>query len=164
MSRQSRKGNAWQNACEGYLREFFDDTEGTIHVERLHGRNDEGDIHGLFAHGQPIAVECKNCGEYKFPEWVAEAEAEAANAGSAFGVAFIKRKGRGLEHVADHWALMSIGTFCGIIDAAPSDMLRAWGGSDLRGRVERYARRINAPVEEVLFTLLRVALDELEER
>lgn len=115
MSKQSRKGNAWQNACEGYLKEFFEDTEGTIHVERLHGERDEGDIHGLSCHGFPIVVEAKNQAEYRFGDWVAEAEAEAENAGASYGVAFVKRKGRGLAHVGDHWAVMSIEGFCRMI-------------------------------------------------
>lgn len=115
MSRQSRKGNAWENACEGYLKEFFDDSEGTIHVERLHGRLDEGDIHGLFSHGFPVVVECKNRAEYRFQDWIAEAESEAVNADASYGVVFAKRKGKGLTNVGGHWAVMSIDTFCRLI-------------------------------------------------
>lgn len=160
MSRQSRKGSAWEVACEGYLREFFEDTEGTIHVERKHGAKDQGDIHGLFSRGRAITVECKNHAEYRFGDWIAEAEAEAANAGAEFGVVFAKRKGRGLSNMGQHWAVMSIETFCRLIDA-PTDMARVWGGPGLREKVERYAREIGRPVDEVLLSLLGSALRDM---
>lgn len=105
MSKQSRKGSAWEIAVEGYAQEFLGDP--SIHVERKHGSKDEGDIHGL--HG--TVIECKNCREYRLAEWVAEAEAEAVNAGEEYGVVFFKRRGRGLSNVGQHFALMSIETF-----------------------------------------------------
>ena len=106
MSRASRKGSAWEIAVEGYLQDFYGDP--SIHVERLHGMKDEGDIHGL----PDTIIECKNCREYRESDWVAEAEAEAVNAGKRYGVVFFKRRGRGLSNVGQHYALQSIDSFC----------------------------------------------------
>lgn len=42
------------------------------------------------------------------------------------------------------------------------EMLSAWGGGDLRGKVGRYAKELGKPVDEVLLSLLRSALGDLE--
>ena len=136
MSRASRKGSAWENAVESYLKDFFHDP--SIHVERLHGMNDEGDIHGL----PDTIIECKNCREYRLTDWVAEAEAEAVNAGERHGAVFFKRRGRGLSNVGQHYALMSIDTFCRML----RDGTDRWEKTELRSLVVDLWAELNAEV------------------
>lgn len=108
MSKQSRRGSIWEVAIErdAVERGF------PAHVERKHGAKDEGDIHGI----PGVVVEAKNCARYELPGWVAEAEAEAVNAGEPCGVVFMKRKGIGLTHIDRHLCVMSIGTFYRLYD------------------------------------------------
>lgn len=136
MSRQSRKGSAWENAVESYLQDFFNDP--SIHVERLHGTNDEGDIHGL----PDTIIECKNCHEYRVADWVAEAEAEAVNAGERYGAVFFKRHGRGLSNVGQHYALQSIDSFCRMF----RDGTDRWEKAELRSLVADLWAELNAEV------------------
>lgn len=121
MSSQRKKGTAWETACTVYLRRAFEDDEGTIHRSSLHGRLDEGDIHGLKANGMPLVVECKNARQYRFGDWVEEAEDEAWNAGACYGVVFAKRSGIGIQHVGQHFCVMSIDTFIRLLGGGVPD-------------------------------------------
>lgn len=122
MSMQRRKGTAWETACTVYLRRAFGDDERTIHRSALHGRLDEGDIHGLKANGGKVVVECKNAKQPRYGEWVEEAEDEAWNADALYGVVFAKRHGLGIQHVGQHLAIMSIDCFIRLIGGeVPSD-------------------------------------------
>lgn len=136
MSRASRKGSAWENAVESYLKDFFNDP--SIHVERLHGMNDEGDIHGL----PDTIIECKNCREYRLTDWVSEAEAEAVNAGERYGAVFFKRRGRGLSNVGQHYALQTIDSFCRML----RDGTDRWEKAELRSLVVDLWAELNAEV------------------
>ena len=106
-----RKGTAWETACTVYLRRAYQDDEGCIHRAPLHGSKDEGDIHGLRINGEKAIIECKNAKNYEFGTWVDQAVEEAWNADAEYGVVFVKRRGLGIEHVGQHWALMDIDTF-----------------------------------------------------
>lgn len=61
----------------------------------LAGTADQGDIHVVDGDGDLHVIECKNRRGYAIAEAVDQAKREAANAGSAFPVALLKRNGVG---------------------------------------------------------------------
>lgn len=85
-NRSKAKGTAHETAIVRALNE-----NGWPKVERrtLSGAHDRGDIAGL-----PVVVEAKAHQTYAFPEWIREAEVEAANAGVEIGVVWAKRNGK----------------------------------------------------------------------
>lgn len=115
MSREKQKGTRMETAATSYLRGFFGDTEGAIRRSTLQGRNDEGDIHGLYCHGGRIVVEVKNRRRYEPKEWLGEAERERGNADAAYGVVLFHVNGIGLERMGEQGVLMTLETFCRLI-------------------------------------------------
>ncbi len=87
MSKQKRKGTAWETEIVKTLNEA-----GWPHVERrtVEGVNDRGDIAGL----PGLVIEAKDHGQLRFSEWLVEAERERINAHAEFGVVWAKRRGK----------------------------------------------------------------------
>lgn len=112
MNRSKAKGTAWETACCRWLSGFI------IGVRRkvLAGSADEGD---LTWDTERVIVECKNVGTLAVPAWIREAEAEAVNNGSEFGVVLYKVRGKG--RVADGVVAMSPDTFVRLIKEAGLD-------------------------------------------
>lgn len=117
MSRQKQKGTTFESAFVEYEREVFEDTERTIHRLTLNGRNDIGDVGGMFFNGQPIVVECKNHKSYQLKEWLREAERERANADACLGVVVFHLNGIGLAKMGEQAVLMTVDTFNKLIGA-----------------------------------------------
>lgn len=111
MSRQKEKGTRWETWCQRELAPY-----GAVR-STLHGRLDQGDLHGLSIGPLSVIAECKNHREYRFAEYISEANAEAVNAGADIGVALVKRNGRGLTNMGDHFVLMDLATFERILEA-----------------------------------------------
>lgn len=111
MSRQKDKGTRWESWCERELAPF-----GAVRSV-LHGRLDQGDLHGLRIGPLSVICECKNHAEYRFAEYVAEADAEAVNAGADIGVALVKRRGKGSQSMGDHFVVMDMASFERILEA-----------------------------------------------
>lgn len=59
------------------------------------GAQDKGDIANVRAHGQRVAVECKDVTKLDLAGWVTEAERERMNDGALAGVVVHKRRGKG---------------------------------------------------------------------
>jgi len=59
------------------------------------GAEDKGDIGGVRAHGQRVAVECKDVAKMNLSGWVSEAETERLNDDALAGVVVHKRRGKG---------------------------------------------------------------------
>ena len=59
------------------------------------GAEDKGDIGGVRAHGQRVAVECKDVAKMNLSGWVSEAETERLNDDALVGVVVHKRRGKG---------------------------------------------------------------------
>jgi hypothetical protein len=91
MSASRAKGTSWESACVAVLRD-----RGWPGAERraLRGALDAGDVTGI----PGLAFECKAVGVYAFPQWLAEADREAANAaapgGSVLPLVWAKAKGK----------------------------------------------------------------------
>jgi hypothetical protein len=87
MSKQRQKGTAFETAVVNWLKE-----QG-LHAARLPlaGNKDIGDI---TVEPWSINLEAKNCRQLALSQWVAEADAEATNAGRPV-VVVAKRVGKG---------------------------------------------------------------------
>lgn len=90
MSRQKKKGTAFESAVCEYLREH-----GFPEAERLAsgGNRDRGDITGV----GDVVIECKNTKELELAQAVDEAGDEAVEAEASFGVAVVKRRNRSVS-------------------------------------------------------------------
>jgi len=91
-------------------------TEVFPHVERrsLAGVNDMGDVSGALG----LVFEIKNHKQYKFPEWVKEAEVERINAKADYGIVIAKPNGIGLNSVDQWWAVMPVGAMMKLLSDA----------------------------------------------
>jgi hypothetical protein len=112
VNRSKAKGTAWETACCRWLATFVTGVRRKV----LAGSADEGD---LTWGRERVVVECKNVATLAVPAWIREAEAEAANNGSDFGVVLYKVKGKG--QVADGVVAMSPETFVRLIKEAGLD-------------------------------------------
>lgn len=99
------RGTAFETAVVNYLREHgYPDAERRA----LHGKHDRGDLIGV-----PWAVECKNHSRLDLAGWVAQARAEAVNAGAPVGVVVHKARGRG---VADSYVTLTLADFVRLME------------------------------------------------
>lgn len=88
MSNPSKqRGTSWETAVVDFLR-----ANGYPNAERraLSGNNDKGDVAGI----PGVVIEAKNCRQINLAAFIDEARVEAINADAAFGVAWVKRRGR----------------------------------------------------------------------
>lgn len=119
MSWQRQKGTAFETATARALREHYGATEDEFYLLRLHGSGDVGDVAGLRAHGQKVVVECKNCKQYDFPEWLRQTEAERGNADALAGVCVFHQNRLGFdapEKVMQQPVVMRLKDLLAIID------------------------------------------------
>lgn len=100
-NRNKAKGTAWESdGCRFLNRKlglvdeegrFYDPTDpDNVRRQVQTGRADVGD-----AWARPFVLEFKNEQSIRLPAYVEQAEAEAQNAGLPYGVAVIKRRGKG---------------------------------------------------------------------
>ena len=116
-----KKGTVMETAVLNYLRAAFQDAERNIRRGALHGKDDEGDIHGLTCRGGRIVVEVKNRRKYMPGEWLDEAERERGNADAAYGVVVFHRNGIGLSRMGEQGVLMTLDTFARLIGGEPDE-------------------------------------------
>jgi hypothetical protein len=112
MSRSKAKGTWWETACVNWLSERI----AGVRRKVLAGATDKGDVTWG---SEPIVIECKNVVTLSVPAWIREAETEATNNGSAYGVVMYKVRGKG--QVADAVVAMSPETFVRLIKEAGLD-------------------------------------------
>ena len=100
-----RKGTAWESDIVRYLRENgHDDARRVAQTGRL----DQGDIHV-----GPFVIEAKNVSSITLASFVAQAERERDNAAMPYGVAVVKRRGKG---AASGYVVMSLAQFSEMLD------------------------------------------------
>lgn len=116
-----QKGTVMETAVLRYLRAVFGDGERTIRKSALAGKDDEGDIHGLFCHGGRIILEVKNCRKYEPKEWLKQAERERGNADADYGVVVFHVNGIGLDRTGEQGVLMTLETFARLIGGEPDE-------------------------------------------
>lgn len=109
-----KKGPRFEQDVVIYLRRAFGES-----VERrvMGGRNDRGDVAGLFWRGKPFVVEVKNRNRVELAAWMDELETECGNADTDLGAVVFHRKGRGAKSMGDQYALMDLRTLAILLGA-----------------------------------------------
>lgn len=104
-----KKGPWMEAEVVKYLRIAF----GSDEIERrvMGGKNDRGDVAGVFWHGRPVVIEVKNRTEIKPAEWYRELEVECGNADTDLGAVVFHRRGIGATRMGEQGVFMSLETF-----------------------------------------------------
>ena len=90
MSAQKRKGTAFESLIVAGLQQHLGDG---VCRRATSGAKDRGDVHGVYAHGQRLVLECKNHRSMDLAGWVDEAEVERGNDDALAGLVVHKRRG-----------------------------------------------------------------------
>ena len=115
-----RKGTEWETAGVRYLREMVPASDDIRRVAQT-GRMDIGDVHAA-----PFCLEFKNVREITLASFVEQAEREARHAGLDYGVAVVKRRGKG---TAAGYVVMSLETFAAVLAEIREARANTPGGS-----------------------------------
>ncbi len=109
-----KRGPWFEAEVVKYLRETFGDA-----IERrvMGGRNDRGDVAGVYFHGQPFVIEAKNRAKLELATWMGELADECGNADTDLGAVVFHRKGRGAKSMGDQYVLMDLRTLCRLLGA-----------------------------------------------
>lgn len=116
MSRQRDKGTRFETQVVEYLNRTLGGSQA--HRLGLKGSMDEGDVWGLFAHGQRVVVECKDVARMALSQWVGEAEDERGNADALAGVVVHKRRGFGPARMGGTYVTMTLADLVAICTGA----------------------------------------------
>lgn len=106
------KGTTFERMIADYLaravgEENIDLNRGIDRQVRT-GKKDKGDIRGLYLHGRPLVVECKNTSRQNLGGWVQEAEIERGNADALAGVVVHKRRMYGAKNLGGTYVTMTL--------------------------------------------------------
>ena len=112
MSREARIGASFEQQVSDYTSRRLGES-----IERRvkNGRNDRGDINGLFLNGKRIVAECKCCKRTELSEWLKEAEAERGNDDAEYGLVIHKRRGCGEKSFGKNFVTMELDTLLAMI-------------------------------------------------
>jgi len=94
MSANKAKGTSFETDVVNFLKPEFPHAERRASA----GKNDKGDIAGIYNAKGSWALECKNVQRITLSEFVDEAKAEATNAGADYYAAIVKRRRKGVAH------------------------------------------------------------------
>ena len=119
MSESKRKGTLAETAVVSFLR-----TAGFPYAERLalQGSKDRGDVTGI----PGVVIEVKNEQAYQFSGWLQEATVEGENAGADFSLVVAKPRLVGVTRVGEWMAMMRLGDYARLLDAAGVPADRVW--------------------------------------
>ncbi len=106
-SAPKRKGSAYERDVVGYLR-----GHGFPEAERAYGAGRPDDV-GDIANVPGVTMEVKNHNHIDLASFVDEAEHEAENARTPYGVAVVKRRQR---PVAESYVVMTLETFTRLLN------------------------------------------------
>lgn len=108
-NRPKAKGTSFETQCVTYLRSRLGDTRPERSA--MHGNKDQGDIHGLFAHGCEGIVECKSYkkwGPSDLAEWQSQTIAERGNANADFALLVVHRQGCGKARFGENHCYLQV--------------------------------------------------------
>ena len=114
-----KKGPWFEAEVVKYLRLLFGDA-----IERrvMGGRNDRGDVAGVFWQGRPFVVEIKNRAKLELAAWMDELADECGNADTDLGAVVFHRKGKGAQSMGDQYVLMDLRTLCRLLGADDGEL------------------------------------------
>lgn len=115
MTRNRRSAKAAGARFERIIADFLKVALDNEYIDRKvrTGSLDTGDIGGVRAHGQRVAVECKDTARIDLPAWTKEAHVEAVNDRALVGVVIHKRHGVG--DPGQQWVSMTVNDFVALI-------------------------------------------------
>ncbi len=103
-----KRGPQFEKHLVEYLRSCFGD--GTIERRVRGGRNDRGDVAGIFWRGEPFVIEAKNVSKLRPAQWFEELENECGNADTDMGAIVYHRPGKGEKSMGEQGVLMTLAT------------------------------------------------------
>jgi len=114
-----KRGPLFEKQVVVYLRRVFGDA-----IERrvMGGKNDRGDVAGVYWRGEPFVIEVKNRQRVELAAWMDELEVECGNADTDLGAVVFHRKGRGAKSMGDQYVLMDLRTLCRLLGATDGDV------------------------------------------
>ena len=114
-----KRGPWFEAEVVKYLRAAFGDA-----IERrvMGGKNDRGDVAGVFWRGVPFVIEVKNRARVELAAWMDELEVECGNADTDLGAVVFHRKGRGAKSMGDQYVLMDLRTLAILLGADDGDV------------------------------------------
>ena len=109
-----KKGPWFEARTVDYLRAAFGDA-----IERrvMGGKNDRGDVAGVYFHGRPFVIEAKNRAKLELATWMGELADECGNADTDMGAVVFHRKGKGAQSMGEQYVLMDLRTLCKLLGA-----------------------------------------------
>jgi len=110
-----KRGPLFEKQVVDYLCRAFDTT--SIERRVMGGRNDRGDVAGVFWRGRPFVVEIKNRARTELAAWMDELADECGNADTDLGAVVFHRKGKGAQSMGDQYVLMDLRTLCRLLGA-----------------------------------------------
>lgn len=113
MSKEKRKGTAFETQVVEYMRRVLDDDR--IERRPCNGVNDRGDISGVMLRGKRVVLECKNAKRMELASWIDEAERERGNDCAEFAFVVHKRRGCGDKNMGDTYVTCTLETLCALI-------------------------------------------------
>lgn len=111
VNKSKAKGTSHESNIVDYLRSKWWPFADRL---TLSGSGDRGDIR--LGDGIPVVIEAKNEKQINLAGYIKEVEAEVVNAKAKFGVAWIKRIGKGSP--GDHYVVMTGDTFVRLLKEA----------------------------------------------
>ena len=115
MTRSRSSARAAGARFERVIADCLKDALDNAYVDRKvrTGSLDTGDIGGVRAHGQRVAVEVKDTSRIDLPAWTKEAQVEAVNDGALVGIVIHKRHGVGAP--GEQWVSMTVNDLVALI-------------------------------------------------
>jgi len=114
MTRSRASAKAAGSSMERMVADYFKENGFPFADRRVKtGAADKGDVGGVHAHGERLAIEVKNTAKISLGVWAAEAETERVNDQALAGLVVHKRHGKG--QAADQWVTLTLADFLAIL-------------------------------------------------
>lgn len=120
MSRQKQKGTSFESAVVRYLKEGLGE-EG-IERRSLNGKNDRGDVAGVYFMGERVVLEVKNHVRLELGAWIDEATTEQGNDDAAYSFVVFKRKGKGEKNMGEQYVLCTLENLRNMLALGPDNV------------------------------------------
>ena len=113
MNRSKDKGTSFESQVVEYMRNRLQDER--IERRTLSGKNDRGDVSGIYIRGKACVLECKNHRKMELSTWMDEAEEERGNADAEYAFVIHKRRGCGEKRMGETYVTTDLETLCALI-------------------------------------------------
>lgn len=115
-----KKGPLFEKLVVNFLRRAF--RSDAIERRVMGGKNDRGDVAGVYFHGRPFVIEVKNRTAVTPAQWFKELADECGNADTDVGAVVFHRPKVGERSMGDQGVFMSLRTLCLLLGADDGDL------------------------------------------